>query len=367
MFSKIASSAALVLAAASAVSAQTSTLCNPLKTKCPDDPAFAGSYTCDLRQGLCKDIFANLAGTQAEGYDKDLGAVLTIKGETDSPTFQSHKYMFFGRIDFEMQTAPGPGIVTSVVLQSDDLDEIDIEWVGGDDAQFQTNYFFKGDDTVFDRGAFHPVSTPSKTFHTYSIEWTKDYVKWFLNGVEVRTLLYSTVGAAKFPQTPMQVKFGTWVAGKKGAPDGTIQWAGGLANFAQPSRAYYRSIKIVDTSNGVKGAKFYRYGDQSGTWQSIIVDTEGGDSEDSTTSSSLPSQTSTLVTKTSSKTDSKTESNSQPTGSATTTSTGGNGGPATTSSTPSPTPKGAAPGTALSMGNLAIAGGVLALANIFVL
>lgn len=98
---------------------------------------------------------------------------------------------------------------------------------------------------------------------------------WSIDGAPVRVLNYADAkGGSTFPQTPMQIKLGTWVAGKPGVSEGTIDWAGGLADFSQaPFNAYYKSITVTDYANGVKGAKQYRYGDRSGTWQSIIVDT----------------------------------------------------------------------------------------------
>jgi hypothetical protein len=41
-----------------------------------------------------------------------------------------------------MKAAPGAGIVSSFVMQSDDLDEIDWEWIGSDTAQVQSKFPF---------------------------------------------------------------------------------------------------------------------------------------------------------------------------------------------------------------------------------
>ena len=46
----------------------------------------------------------------------------------------------FGKVDIELQAAPGAGIVSSFVLQSDTLDEIDWEWLGADPDEVQSNY-----------------------------------------------------------------------------------------------------------------------------------------------------------------------------------------------------------------------------------
>lgn len=50
--------------------------------------------------------------------------------ETDAPTLNSNDYIFFGHVDVVMKAAAGQGIVSSFVLESDDLDEVDWEWLG---------------------------------------------------------------------------------------------------------------------------------------------------------------------------------------------------------------------------------------------
>jgi beta-glucanase (GH16 family) len=45
----------------------------------------------------------------------------------------------FGKVEVAMKAAPGAGIVSSVVLQSDTLDEIDWEWLGADPDEVQVS------------------------------------------------------------------------------------------------------------------------------------------------------------------------------------------------------------------------------------
>ncbi|KAI0113373.1 glycoside hydrolase family 16 protein [Daldinia grandis] len=288
MFSKLLSTATVVLAATQLVSAQTFTDCDPTKKKCADDPALGSTVTVDFTKGE-NSLFKVAEGTKLT-YDKN-GAVFTINKETEAPTITSNKYIFFGKVDVEVQASAGTGIVTSFVLQSDDLDEIDWEWLGGDKAQVQTNYFGKGDTTTYDRGAYHDVANPQDTTYKYTIDWTKDYVRWFINDKQVRELKYADAkGGSRFPQTPMQIKLGTWVAGRSDAPEGTVQWAGGKTDFSQaPFIAHYKSLTIQDYSNGVKNAEKYSWADGSdGSYESIKVITGDG-SDDETTSSSASS------------------------------------------------------------------------------
>ncbi len=93
--------------------------------ECPPNKALGGTIEIDFTKGA-NDFFDIAAGTTLT-YDKQLGAVFTINKETEAPTISSKKFIFFGRVDVVVQASLGTGIVTSSVLQSDDLDEID--WV----------------------------------------------------------------------------------------------------------------------------------------------------------------------------------------------------------------------------------------------
>ncbi|ROV88496.1 hypothetical protein VSDG_09315 [Cytospora chrysosperma] len=285
MMSRIASVAAVVLTASSLASAQTYTACNPMERDCPADPAVGKTTTIDFTKGE-NDFFTTAAGTTLT-YDDDLGAVFTINKETEAPTISSTGYIFFGKVDVVVRASMGVGIVTSFVLQSDDLDEIDWEWLGGDNTQVQTNYFGKGNTTTYDRGGFSGVGSPVDTFHTYTIDWTAEELNWIIDGTVVRTLKYADAnGGQSYPQTPMQIKLGTWVAGRKDAAVGTVQWAGGYTDFSQaPFKGYYKSVTVQDYMGGETGAKQYVWGDRTGSYESIKVEKTTDDSSSSSSES----------------------------------------------------------------------------------
>ncbi|CAG9988113.1 unnamed protein product [Clonostachys byssicola] len=286
------------------VASQTFTSCNPLEKTCPAHPALgSNSIKCDFTKGKC-DAFNHNPGTTINYSDK--GALFSIENDKQAPTIASKKYIFFGRVDVELMASPGQGVVTSVVLQSGDLDEIDWEWVGGRNDEVQTNYFGKGDTTTYDRGAKHPVTAPLTTFHTYSIEWTSKKVDWIIDNQVVRSLNYADAkGGSRFPQTPMEIKLGTWVAGLQGNSEGTVEWAGGYTDFTKaPFQGWYKSISVVDYAGGdappKDSIKEYLYGDKSGSWESIKVvkgessnDSKDDDKPSSTTLQAIPSASST--------------------------------------------------------------------------
>lgn len=243
--------------------AQTYTSCNPLTQTCDAAPALAGSIYTDFTLGSSNRYEAYLSSDQVS-YGNSDGAKFTISQRGDTPTVESDFYIMFGRIEFTVQAAPGTGIISSMVLISDDLDEIDIEWIGGDTSQVQSNFFSKGDTSTYDRGAFHPVDSPQTTMHSYAIDWTSEQTVWYVNGVAVRTLV--NPGNGYYPQSPMQVRFGSWAGGDSSNSEGTIEWAGGLTDYsAGPFDFYIKTLSVQDYSTGQE----YKYTDHSGAWTAI--------------------------------------------------------------------------------------------------
>lgn len=155
-------------------------------------------------------------------YGSD-GAVFTVSKQGDAPLIQSSWYIMFGHAEFVIKAAPGVGIVSSAVLQSDNLDEIDWEWLGGNDQKVQTNYFGKGNTGTYNRAATHDNPANHDDFHTYTIDWTKSHVVWQIDGKTVRVLTPDSAEANQFPQTPMMVKVGVWAGGDPSNSEGTIR------------------------------------------------------------------------------------------------------------------------------------------------
>lgn len=184
---------------------------------CAPDPALGRAVNIDFTQGPSDSFTVHGKPT----YDSN-GASFAIAGPGDSPLLTSKWYIMFGHVEFVVKSAPGAGIVSSAVLQSDDLDEIDWEWLGADNAQVQSNYFGKGQTTTYNRGAFHPSPNNQGGFHKYTIDWTSDQIVWQVDGVTVRTLEPKNA-QGQYPQTPMQIKIGAWSGGDPTNPPGTIR------------------------------------------------------------------------------------------------------------------------------------------------
>ncbi|QKX62132.1 uncharacterized protein TRUGW13939_09289 [Talaromyces rugulosus] len=276
MHSTLIKSAAVLLAAAMPmVSAQTSTTCNPLEKTCPEDSGMGATLSSDFTAGASDDWTV----TNGEITYNDQGAGFTVAKHGDSPTIQTKDYFFFGTAEVKMQAAPGTGIVSSIVLESDDLDEIDWEALGGQTTTIETNYFGKGNTETYDRATYPNVDSPQTQTHTYTIDWQKDAITWSVDGSVVRTLTAAAAGDY-FPQTPMTLRIGIWAGGDPTEPEGTIEWAGGVTDFTKgPFTMYIESVTIKNANPGSS----YTYGDNSGSADSIKI--SGAGSPDTTTTS----------------------------------------------------------------------------------
>ncbi|KAJ5682905.1 glycosidase crf1 [Penicillium macrosclerotiorum] len=281
---------AALAVAAPLVSAQTYTDCNPLEKTCPSDAGSTESkMTFDFTKSSGLDKWTTTAGSVSTSSN---GAAFTLAKKGDAPTIETDFYIFFGTVSVTMQAAPGTGVVSSIVFESDDLDEIDWEALGGDTTTIETNYFGKGDTTTYDRDTWPAVSNPQTTFHTYTVDWNKDRIIWSIDGNAVRTLAYSDAqGGARFPQTPMRVRLGIWAGGDPDNGQGTIEWAGGETDYSQaPFTMYVKSVEITNNNP----ASSYTYSDKTGSYGSIKVN--GGSSVSETTSSTSSTSSSSSKT-----------------------------------------------------------------------
>lgn len=249
--------------------AQLTTECDPTKkTTCPADPALGTGHLWYFNETLDSRVWTMETGELVETPE---GGDFIIHAAGQSTLLTSNFYIFFGVVEAWVKMAVGQGIVSSVVLESDDLDEIDWEWVGYNTNEVQSNFYGKGNTTTYNRGRHHKVDNADSEFHNYTTYWDQDKLQWWIDGVMQRQVNYGdalAVYGKNYPQTPSQVKFSNWPAGQPGNAQGTIDWAGGLVDYSQaPFTMTVQSVRVQDFHSG----KEYIYGDKSGSWQSIIV------------------------------------------------------------------------------------------------
>lgn len=257
--------------------AQTHTDCYPLNvTGCPSMQALGQNATFHFNKtGIPSNDKVWKKQNQGKiDWDEKGGATFTVERSGDSPTVQSRFYMLFGRLEVIMKAAGGQGIVSSAILQSEALDEIDWEFLGTNKTHVLTNYYGKGNDTYGNRGREFPMAkAPQDEWHNYTIDWTKERIQWWLDGKMLRELLPTeALNGKNYPQTPMNVRLGMWAAGDPAHnKPGVIEWAGGETDFKQgPFTMMVQTVYAQDYTD----AKEYAWPekiDPTGSWENIKV------------------------------------------------------------------------------------------------
>lgn len=229
--------------------------CNPLK-----------DHQCFVQNNALNSEATSISPTQFDMFDNVTQSegvlTMTINKRFDNPRIESKFSILYGKVECEIKAAKGQGIISSVYLQSNDLDEIDIaEMFGGNRYQFQTNFFIKGNTSTWDRGQYHSIANPLETFNKYTVEWTPHEILWFVNDQLVRRVPKQNYYG--IPKSPMRVKFSLWAGGDAGNEEGTILWAGGQTEYDKlPYTMEIQKVYVTDYSSGA----FYNYGHKERRW-----------------------------------------------------------------------------------------------------
>jgi beta-glucanase (GH16 family) len=157
----------------------------------------------------------------------------------------------YGRISAKIKTAgTSPGVVSAFMVMSPEGDEIDFEWVGKNRHEVQTNYYYntKADGPDYSNGRMTalPFDTTAE-FHTYTIEWTPDWIAWYVDDQLIRKSHRRYTlrnGVYRFPTRAAKVSFNVWDGGM--GPEGTAKWAGTPTDWSDPNRIYTLSIKDIN-------------------------------------------------------------------------------------------------------------------------
>ncbi|EGP83476.1 uncharacterized protein MYCGRDRAFT_77127 [Zymoseptoria tritici IPO323] len=256
-----------LLLATTTTFAQTHTECSPLNSTCPPNPAL-GTELLEVFNSSSTELNSKYwhfdGGQELVSFGKD-GVHLSLKEKGDTVTIKSNFYIFFGTLEFIMKAAPGNGIISTVILLSDDLDEIDWEIKGGNTTAVSNNYYGWGNQDQ--RFAEDPaLDGPQNDYHNYTIDWTQERIEYLIDSNVVRTVHYDEPGL--YPQTPSRVQFGVWCGGCSNQP-GTVEWAGGAPDFSKgPFTASIASLRVTDAHTN---ASTYTWSDRTGSYQSIAV------------------------------------------------------------------------------------------------
>ena len=120
--------------------------------------------------------------------------------------------------------------------------EIDIEVIGKEPNGFQSNIITGKLENKVTSEKIHKLDSPvADNFHIYTVEWTPDYVAWFLDGKEIRRNDASNdtkkqVAALVKPQS---LRFNIWSSEN-------TEWVGSLYQKYIPITQEIDYIKVYD-------------------------------------------------------------------------------------------------------------------------
>lgn len=150
----------------------------------------------------------------------------------------------YGRFEVRYKASPGSGHTSTFFLYND-IDpmtmwnEIDIEILNryANDVQFNTIVPRQGNNHV--RHQFVPFN-PALDFHTYTIEWTPEYVSWFVDSSEVYRQTGEYIDSLYKPQ---KIMMNIW-------PPAFEDWVGKWYQQALPKFAYYDYVSYASYTPG---------------------------------------------------------------------------------------------------------------------
>lgn len=156
----------------------------------------------------------------------------------------------YGKFEARMMMAAASGTVSSMFLYQNGSEipdgrpwvEVDIEILGKNPNSFQSNIITGKAGAQKTSEKHHAVSPAADlAFHTYAIEWTPNYVRWTLDGVEVR----KTEGGQVSNLTGTQgLRFNLWSSE-------SASWVGQFDESKLPLFQFINWVKVYKYTPGM--------------------------------------------------------------------------------------------------------------------
>lgn len=184
-------------------------------------------------------------------------SLISAAARVRSAEVDSKEQLLYGRFEVRMQTAQGSGIVSAFFTFENDgwqtgtnnpWRELDIEVLGKDNDRFQTNIITGIAEKIIKSEVFVNVtSNPSTAYHTYTIEWTPDYVSWAYDGAVMRKTEFGDTKKQieDCRNIPQSYRFNFWAAEITG-------WLGEFSESILPRAQFVNWIKYYKYSTDTK-------------------------------------------------------------------------------------------------------------------
>ena len=155
----------------------------------------------------------------------------------------------YGKFEARMKMAAASGTVSSMFLYQNGSEiedgrpwvEVDIEILGKNPGSFQSNIITGKAGAQKTSEKHHAVSPDAdQAFHTYAIEWTPNYVRWTVDGVQVR----KTEGGQVSDLIGTQgLRFNLWSSE-------TAAWVGQFDESKLPLYQFINWVKVYEYKQG---------------------------------------------------------------------------------------------------------------------
>lgn len=150
----------------------------------------------------------------------------------------SKKKVLYGKFEMRMKMIKASGMLsTFYTIEHGSEDgktywaELDIEVLGKDNAEIMSTNIFTNDENgslLHSPEEIHLDYSLADDFHTFTLEWTPNYIAWFVDGVEYRRETGDVVNDLDFPQG---YRFNAWISSSPG-------WVGPIDRDALPRYQY---------------------------------------------------------------------------------------------------------------------------------
>ena len=152
-----------------------------------------------------------------------------------------------GRMEMRMRMIRGSGLLSTFFtykngseMGGSTWEETDIEVLGKNDAKTWQSNLITGNPRMTSEQLYSATSSLADGYHTYTLEWTPDYVSWSFDGVMVRK---TEGGQASNLINAASLRFNAWASDSAG-------WAGALDDAALPAYQFVNWIKYYRYDNG---------------------------------------------------------------------------------------------------------------------
>ncbi len=177
-----------------------------------------------------------------------MAATVSAKDYSGAELYTLNEFQY-GKYEARMQMAAASGTVSSMFLYQNGSEiadgrpwvEVDIEVLGKNPGSFQSNIITGKAGAQVTSEKHHTVNpAANQGFHTYGLEWTPNYVRWTVDGVEVR----KTEGGQVSNLTGTQgLRFNLWSSEDPG-------WVGQFSDSNLPLFQFINWVKVYKYTPG---------------------------------------------------------------------------------------------------------------------